>query len=95
MIEDPKLPFELDALEPHMSKETLEYHYEKHHLGYVKNLNKLVKKTRYEDMDLNEIVQTANGPVFNNAAQIWSHTFFWNCLSADGGEPSATLKAAL
>lgn len=95
MIDDPKLPFELDALEPHMSEETLKYHYEKHHLGYVKNLNKLIKSTRYEDMKLDEIVKKSNGDIFNNAAQIWNHTFFWNGLSAEGGEPSDELKAAI
>ena len=99
MIEDPKLPFELDALEPHMSKETLEYHYEKHHLGYVKNLNKVIKGTRFEDSKLEEIVEKAAGgfsrPIFNNAAQVWNHTFFWNCLSTEGGEPSDELKEAI
>ena len=95
MIEDPKLPFELDALEPHMSEETLKYHYEKHHLGYVKNLKKLIEGTRYVDMDLDDIVTKSNGEIFNNAAQVWNHSFFWNCLSADGGEPSDELKEAL
>jgi Fe-Mn family superoxide dismutase len=81
----PPLPYALDALEPDISRETLEYHYGKHHASYVEKLNKLVRDTRYGDKPLADIVRTATGAVFNNAAQVWNHTFYWNCLSPDGG----------
>ena len=78
----PALPFAMDALAPHMSKETFEYHYAKHHQAYVTNLNNLIKGTDYADLDLEAIVKKAPaGGVYNNAAQVWNHTFFWNCLS--------------
>lgn len=81
----PELPFAKDALLPHMSQETLEYHHGKHHNAYVNNLNNLIKGTKYENMSLEEIILSSEGPVFNNSAQIWNHTFFWNSLSPKGG----------
>ncbi|NOZ74170.1 MAG: superoxide dismutase [Fe] [FCB group bacterium] len=82
----PTLPYELDGLEPHISKETLEYHYGKHHQAYVNNLNKLIQGTEYEDLDLEGIIRKAPaGGLFNNAAQVFNHSFYWNCLSPDGG----------
>ena len=92
----PPLPFGLDALAPHMSRETLEYHHGKHHNAYVVNLNNLQKGTEFEALSLEEIVRKAAGPVYNNAAQIWNHTFFWHCLKAGGGgEPAGALAAAI
>lgn len=82
----PPLPYEMDALAPYMSKETLEYHYGKHHKAYVDNLNKLVTGTEFENKRLDEIVLSAKGPIFNNAAQVWNHTFFWNGLKPGGTE---------
>ncbi|MFQ6613562.1 MAG: superoxide dismutase [Fidelibacterota bacterium] len=82
----PTLPYDLDGLEPHISKETLEYHYGKHHQAYVNNLNKLIQGTEYQDLDLEAIIQKAPaGGLFNNAAQVYNHSFYWNCLSPDGG----------
>lgn len=92
----PPLPYAKDALQPHMSQETLEFHYGKHHQTYVTNLNKLIPGTEYADMPLEEIVRKSSGGVFNNAAQVWNHTFFWHCLSPDGGgAPSGELAAAI
>lgn len=92
----PALPYALDALAPHISKETLEYHYGKHHQAYVTNLNNLIKGTEFETMSLEEIVKKSTGGVFNNAAQIWNHTFYWNGLSPNGGgEPDGELAAAI
>ncbi len=92
----PPLPYALDALAPHMSKETLEYHHGKHHKTYVDNLNKLVPGSAHDGQDLETLVKTASGPIFNNAAQVWNHTFFWNCLSPQGGgEPNGELARAL
>lgn len=92
----PPLPYAQDALVPHMSAETLEYHHGKHHKTYVDNLNKLVPGTEFEGKSLEEIIMKSSGGVFNNAAQIWNHTFFWNCLSPQGGgEPTGELAAAL
>ncbi len=92
----PALPFASDALAPHMSKETFEYHHAKHHQAYVTNLNNLIKGTAHESQDLEAIVKSASGPVYNNAAQVWNHTFFWSCLKpAGGGEPSGALAAAI
>ncbi|CAK0766619.1 superoxide dismutase (Fe) [Gammaproteobacteria bacterium] len=92
----PPLPYAKDALAPHMSAETLEYHHGKHHQTYVTNLNNLIPGTAFENLSLEEIVMKASGGVFNNAAQIWNHTFFWNCLSPQGGgEPTGTLAAAI
>lgn len=84
-FELPPLPYEKNALEPHISAETLEYHYGKHHATYVTKLNGLVEGTDLESKDLEEIIKTSEGGVFNNAAQIWNHTFYWHCLSPNGG----------
>lgn len=81
----PALPYELNALEPHISKETLEYHYGKHHQAYVTNLNNLVAGTELENASLEDVVKKSSGGVFNNAAQVWNHTFYWNSLSPNGG----------
>lgn len=81
----PNLPYSMDALEPTISKETLEYHYGKHHQAYVNNLNKLIAGTEFEDMSLEDIILKSSGGIFNNAAQVFNHTFYWNCLSPDGG----------
>jgi hypothetical protein len=82
----PQLPFALDALAPHMSRETLEYHYGKHHQTYVTNLNNLIKGTEYEALELEAIVRKAPaGGIYNNSAQVWNHSFFWNCLTPNGG----------
>jgi Fe-Mn family superoxide dismutase len=84
----PNLPFAMDALAPFISRETLEFHYGKHHAAYVANLNKLIPGTEFENMPLEDIVKKATGGTFNNAAQIWNHTFYWNCLMpSGGGEP--------
>ena len=92
----PALPFASDAMAPHMSKETFEYHHAKHHQAYVTNLNNLIKGTPHESQDLEAIVKSSSGPVYNNAAQVWNHTFFWSCLKpAGGGEPSGALAAAI
>ncbi|MFB0934463.1 MAG: Fe-Mn family superoxide dismutase [Propionivibrio sp.] len=93
----PQLPFALDALAPHISKETLEYHYGKHHQAYVTNLNNLIKGTEYEALDLEAIVKKAPaGGVYNNAAQVWNHTFFWNSLKPNGGgAPGGALAEAI
>ena len=81
----PVLSYGMDALEPHISKETLEYHYGKHHKTYVDNLNGLIPGTEFENMSLEEIVKTAStGPIFNNAAQVWNHTFYWESLTPGG-----------
>ena len=93
----PPLPFDKDALAPHMSAETFDYHYAKHHQAYVTNLNGLIKGTPYEDLSLAEIVRKAPpGGIYNNAAQVWNHTFFWNCLKPQGGgAPTGSLAAAI
>ena len=92
----PELPFAKDALAPAMSAETLEYHYGKHHKAYVDNLNKLIPGTEYANMPLEDIIKKApTGGIYNNAAQIWNHTFFWNCLKKGGGMPSGDLAAAI
>jgi Fe-Mn family superoxide dismutase len=92
----PVLPYAIDALQPHMSKETLEFHHGKHHQTYVTNLNNLVKGTEFEQASLVDIVKRSSGPVFNNAAQIWNHTFFWNCLTpTSSGHPTGPLAAAI
>ncbi len=95
-FELPALPYAKDALAPHISAETLEYHYGKHHQAYVTNLNNLIKGTAFEGKSLEEIVRTSEGGVFNNAAQVWNHTFYWNCLAPNaGGEPEGELAAAI
>lgn len=81
----PELPYSKDALAPHISAETLEFHYGKHHAGYVTKLNAGIKGTEFESMSLEDIVKKANGGIFNNAAQIWNHTFYWNSLKPNGG----------
>jgi superoxide dismutase, Fe-Mn family len=92
----PDLPYAKDALAPHISAETLEYHYGKHHKTYVDNLNRLIVGTEFEKSPLDEIVRKASGGIFNNAAQIWNHSFYWNCLSPQGGgEPGGDLARAL
>ncbi len=95
-FELPALPYERDALEPYISKETLDYHYGKHHNTYVVKLNGLVGGTDLENKPLEEIIKTSEGGVFNNAAQIWNHTFYWNSLKPNGGgKPSGALAAAI
>ncbi len=92
----PELPYAKDALAPHISAETLEYHYGRHHKTYVDNLNKLIINTEFENLTLEDIVKKASGGIFNNAAQVWNHTFYWNCLSPKGsGEPSGALASAI
>jgi len=92
----PALPFAQDSLAPVISSETLDYHYGKHHNAYVTNLNNLVPGTEFENSSLEEIIMKASGGVFNNAAQVWNHTFYWNCLSPNGGgAPSGDLGAAI
>ena len=95
-IELPALPYARDALAPHISAETIDYHYGKHHQTYVTNLNNLIKGTEFENLDLVAIVKKSQGGMFNNAAQIWNHTFYWNSLSPKGGgEPSGKLADAI
>lgn len=95
-FELPALPYAMDALAPHISKETLEYHYGKHHRAYVTNLNNLVPGTEFEKLSLEEMMKKAKGPIFNNAAQIWNHTFYWHSLSPHGGgEPTGALASAI
>jgi Fe-Mn family superoxide dismutase len=92
----PELPYAKTALAPHISAETLEYHYGKHHATYVANLNKLIAGTEFAESSLEDIVKKASGGLFNNAAQVWNHTFYWNSLSPKGGgEPSGALADAL
>jgi Fe-Mn family superoxide dismutase len=92
----PQLPYGLDALAPHISKETLEYHYGKHHNAYVTNLNKLIPGTEFEAMSLEDIIMKAKGGIFNNAAQVWNHTFYWHSLSPNGGgEPTGKVAEAI
>jgi Fe-Mn family superoxide dismutase len=92
----PKLPYALDALEPYISKRTIEFHYGKHHQAYVNNLNKLIIGTPFENASLDDIVMKAGAGIFNNGAQVWNHTFYWNCMKPQGGgEPTGTLSAAI
>lgn len=93
----PPLPYALDALAPHISRETLEFHYGKHHQAYATNLNNLIKGTEFENLDLEAIVKKAPaGGVFNNSAQVWNHTFFWNCMKKNGGgKPSGKILAMI
>jgi Fe-Mn family superoxide dismutase len=92
----PPLPYPLDALAPHISKETLEFHYGKHHQTYVTNLNNLIPGTEFENLSLEDIVKKSSGGVFNNAAQVWNHTFYWNSLAPKGGgEPTGKLLEAI
>jgi superoxide dismutase, Fe-Mn family len=92
----PQLPYASDALAPHISKETFEYHYGKHHQAYVTNLNNLIKGTEFEELTLEKIIKKSSAGVFNNAAQVWNHTFFWNSMKpAGGGKPTGALAAAI
>ncbi len=92
----PPLPYAADALAPYISKETIEFHYGKHHQTYVTNLNNLIKGTEFAQQGLEEIVRKSSGGIFNNAAQVWNHTFFWNSLKpGGGGEPSGALAKAI
>jgi Fe-Mn family superoxide dismutase len=92
----PPLPYAMDALQPYMSKETLEYHYGKHHQTYVTNLNNLIKGSEFENTSLEDIIKKSSGGLFNNSAQVWNHTFFWNCLKPNGGgAPSGALADAI
>lgn len=95
-FELPALPYAKDALEPHISAETLDYHYSKHHNTYVVNLNNLLPGSGFEGKSLEEIVKTSSGGIFNNAAQVWNHTFYWNCLAPNGGgEPTGELAETI
>ena len=92
----PPLPYPYESLAPHYSKETLEYHHDKHHKAYVDNLNNLQKGTEFENMTLEEIIKKSSGGIYNNSAQVWNHTFFWNCMKpAGGGEPKGALADAI
>lgn len=95
-IELPKLPYEMDALAPYISKETLEYHYGKHHQAYVNKLNTLIPNTEFENKPLEEIIKKSSGAIFNNAAQIWNHTFYWHCMTPKAdNEPTGKLADAI
>lgn len=95
-FELPELPYAKDALEPHISAETLEFHHGKHHATYVTKLNGLIPGTEFEGKSLEDIIKSSSGGVFNNAAQIWNHTFYWNSLSPNGGgEPTGALADAI
>lgn len=95
-IELPALPYDRTALEPHISAETIDYHYSKHHQTYVTNLNNLIAGTEFESADLEAIVRKSQGGLFNNAAQVWNHTFYWNCLKPNGGgAPTGKLAEAI
>ena len=92
----PPLPYAKNALVPHISEETFEYHYGKHHQAYVTNLNNLIPGTEFENAALEDIIKKASGGIYNNAAQVWNHTFFWSCLKpAGGGAPSGKLADAI
>ena len=95
-IELPALPYDRTALEPHISAETIDYHYSKHHQTYVTNLNNLIAGTEFESADMETIVRKSQGGLFNNAAQVWNHTFYWNCLKPNGGgAPTGKLAEAI
>jgi len=95
-FELPPLPWARDALAPHISAETIDFHYGKHHQAYVTNLNKLVAGTDMENLPLEEVIRKSSGGVFNNAAQVWNHTFYWNCMKPNGGgEPGGRLADAI
>lgn len=91
----PALPYAMDALAPHISKETFEFHYGKHHQAYVTNLNNLIKGGEFENASLEDIIKKSSAGIFNNAAQVWNHTFFWNSMTPDKTAPSADLLAAI
>lgn len=91
-FELPQLPYDKTALQPHISPETIDYHYGKHHQAYVTKLNELTKGTKFENATLEEVIKNSEGGLFNQAAQVWNHTFYWNCLSPKGGgEPKGAL----
>ncbi|MFP4331954.1 MAG: superoxide dismutase [Campylobacterales bacterium] len=94
-FELPNLPFSYDSLAPNISRETLEYHHDKHHSTYIKKLNGLIKGSDDENKTLEALVKNSSGGVFNNAAQAWNHEFYWNCLCDDSKEPSLELKSAI
>jgi len=95
-FELPPLPYAMDALAPHISQETLEYHYGKHHQTYVTNLNKLTEGTELADASLEDVIAKAEGGLFNNAAQVWNHTFYWSSMKpGGGGEPTGELAAEI
>ena len=95
-FQQPELPYALDALAPFLSEEQMDFHYNKHHAGYFTNLNKLVEGTPQAEMSLRDLVIASEGGVFNNAAQAWNHTFFWNCMApGGGGEPGGELAEAI
>ncbi len=95
-IKLPKLPYSPDALEPYISQKTIDFHYGKHHQTYVNKLNELKKGSALENLSLEEIIHKSEGAVFNNAAQVWNHTFYWNCLSPEGGgKPEGDILAAI
>jgi Fe-Mn family superoxide dismutase len=92
----PDLPYGKEALVPHISAETIEYHYGKHHKAYIDNINRLITGTEFAKMSLEEVIRKSSGSIFNNAAQVWNHTFYWNCLSPNGGgEPDGELADAI
>jgi len=92
----PELPYPRNALEPHISEETLNFHYGKHHATYVDKLNNQIEGTEFADASLEDIIAKANGGIFNNGAQVWNHTFYWNCLSPEGGgEPDGDFSEKL
>ncbi len=94
-LELPPLPYERDALEPYMSKETLDFHYAKHHQTYVDKANGMLEGSADADKSLEELVKTTSGGLFNQVAQVWNHTFFWNCLTPGGSQPSERLQGEL
>ncbi len=95
-FELPPLPYAKDALAPHISEETLEYHYGKHHQAYVTNLNKMVEGTDFADASLEDVIMKSEGPMFNNSAQVWNHTFYWSCMApGGGGQPSGAVADAI
>lgn len=92
----PTLPYALDALQPHISRETMEYHYGKHHQAYVDKLNKLIQNTEFENAWLEDIIRKSSGSIYNNSAQVWNHTFFWSCMKPNGGGmPAGPLAEAI
>ncbi|MBS3897048.1 Fe-Mn family superoxide dismutase [Silanimonas sp.] len=92
----PALPYARDALAPHISAETIDFHYGKHHQAYLDNLNKQIAGTEFETLDLEAIIRKSQGGMFNNAAQVWNHSFYWNCLApGGGGEPKGKLAEAI
>ncbi len=92
----PELPYSLDALEPHISRKTLKYHHGKHHAGYIKKLNKAVENSEFSGKSLEQIIATAEGNIFNNAAQAWNHAFYWRCLSPDSDlDPASEISQSI